>query len=435
MRTRNVKEFGATGDGTTLDTVAIQTAIDAGGLVYFPPGVYLSGTLYLRSNGGLELSPGAILRGSPNLADYNPADFVPQNSASKAEVTSGGHLIAAVECSNIVLCGGGTIDGNHPAFLNETDPECPLMYRRIARPGQMVFLCECTDVRIQDLNLKNAPYWTCFLHGCEEVTIHGLHIQSDPRVLNDDGIDLDCCRRVTVSDCIISTGDDALTLRGNNSRLKQKRDCCEIVVTNCILESHYANAIRVGVGCGEIHDALFENIIVPGYRTAISLVSNWSNDPASCVGAEIHDIEFRNIRSHARRFLQIKLDNAPEGNAHTSATLHGIMIQHVRGTMELSNMLRGNGVGKLYDITLDDIRLNCRGNGPAPEQDFKGAWGHASTDAAFELNHADEIEFRNVRIDYAPEACGWHADIRATHSTFHTTMCKFSLGFQPESTR
>lgn len=318
MRTRNVKEFGATGNGTTLDTVAIQTAIDAGGLVYFPPGVYLSGTLYLRSNGGLELSPGAILRGSPNLADYNPADFVPQNSASKAEVTSGGHLIAAVECSNIVLCGGGTIDGNHPAFLNETDPECPLMYRRIARPGQMVFLCECTDVRIQDLNLKNAPYWTCFLHGCEEVTIHGLHIQSDPRVLNDDGIDLDCCRRVTVSDCIISTGDDALTLRGNNSRLKQKRDCCEIVVTNCILESHYANAIRVGVGCGEIHDALFENIIVPGYRTAISLVSNWSNDPASCVGAEIHDIEFRNIRSHARRFLQIKLDNAPEGNAHTS---------------------------------------------------------------------------------------------------------------------
>ena len=90
MRTRNVKEFGATGNGTTLDTVAIQTAIDAGGLVYFPPGVYLSGTLYLRSNGGLELSPGAILRGSPNLADYNPADFVPQNSASKTEVTSRG---------------------------------------------------------------------------------------------------------------------------------------------------------------------------------------------------------------------------------------------------------------------------------------------------------------------------------------------------------
>ena len=55
MRTRNVKEFGATGNGTTLDTVAIQTAINAGGLVYFPPGVYLSGTLYLRSNGGLEL--------------------------------------------------------------------------------------------------------------------------------------------------------------------------------------------------------------------------------------------------------------------------------------------------------------------------------------------------------------------------------------------
>ena len=86
MKTRNVKEFGAAGDGTTLDTAAIQAAIDAGGMVYCPPGVYLSGTLYLRSNGGLELSPGAILRGSPDLADYNPADFVPQNSASKAAI-------------------------------------------------------------------------------------------------------------------------------------------------------------------------------------------------------------------------------------------------------------------------------------------------------------------------------------------------------------
>ena len=67
----DVKEFGAVGDGVTKDTQAIQAALDAGGLVFFPPGTYLSGTLHLRSGGGLLLSPGATLLASPDPEDYN----------------------------------------------------------------------------------------------------------------------------------------------------------------------------------------------------------------------------------------------------------------------------------------------------------------------------------------------------------------------------
>ena len=67
----NVRDFGAVGDGSTRDTAAIQRALDAGGMVCLPPGEYLTGTLYLRSHGGLELSPGAVLRGSPDPADYD----------------------------------------------------------------------------------------------------------------------------------------------------------------------------------------------------------------------------------------------------------------------------------------------------------------------------------------------------------------------------
>ena len=69
----NVRDFGAVGDGISKDTAAIQQAIDAGGIVYFPPGTYLAGTLYLRSHGGLDLAPGAVLKASPDPARPMPA--------------------------------------------------------------------------------------------------------------------------------------------------------------------------------------------------------------------------------------------------------------------------------------------------------------------------------------------------------------------------
>ena len=171
----NVKDFGAVGDGKTKDTAAIQRAIDAGGMVYFPPGIYLSGTLYLKSNGGLELAPGAVLLASSDRADYNADDFCVQNSFSVNERASGAHFIVAVEQQNIVIRGGGIIDGNREAFYNGFREENPRKFKLGEwRPGQMVYFCECENIRISDVEMNNAPYWTCFLHGCEQVNIRGL---------------------------------------------------------------------------------------------------------------------------------------------------------------------------------------------------------------------------------------------------------------------
>ena len=173
---RNVLSFGARGDGVTKDTRAIQNALDAGGIVHFPAGVYLTGTLYLRSNGGIDLAPGAVILGSPDLADYNPDDFCPQNVANKGDSATGAHLIVAVEQKHIVISGQGRIDGNRRAFYSVEENVPGNWTGILLRPGQMLFLCECEDVRISDVELFNAPYWTCFLHGCEQVAIHGVHI-------------------------------------------------------------------------------------------------------------------------------------------------------------------------------------------------------------------------------------------------------------------
>ena len=221
----NVKDFGAAGDGICKDTAAIQRAVDAGGMVCFPPGIYLTGTIYLKSCGGLYLEPGAVLKASPDKEDYNAPDFCEQNRFSTAEHAFGAHLIAAVEQENITICGGGRIDGNRQAFYGDPAEKERKFTLSDWRPGQMVFVCESENVTITDVELNHAAYWTLFLYGCENVMVRGVRIWNDYRTHNGDGIDIDCCRFVTVSDCIIHSGDDCITFRGNTQRLKNKKPC------------------------------------------------------------------------------------------------------------------------------------------------------------------------------------------------------------------
>ena len=120
---KNVRDFGAVGDGITKDTAAVQQAIDQGGTVYFPAGIYLCGSLYLRSHTTLELENGAVILGSPDPEDYNQPDFCPQNSVCLPEKAFGAHLIIALEVNHVVIR-GGKIDGNRSAFFD------PSLYSR-----------------------------------------------------------------------------------------------------------------------------------------------------------------------------------------------------------------------------------------------------------------------------------------------------------------
>jgi polygalacturonase len=91
---------------------------------------------------------------------------------------------------------------------------------------------------VRDVKLFNSPYWTLFLLGCEDIQIRGLLIENPPATANGDGIDIDCCKNVTISDCIIRSGDDSITLRGNVRLLGEDDWICEnVVVTNCILST------------------------------------------------------------------------------------------------------------------------------------------------------------------------------------------------------
>ena len=312
-RSFSIKNYGAVGDGVTLDTKAIQTAVDSvaalgGGTVEIPAGVYLSGSVWLRDNINLHLNPGAVIKGSPDINDYCAADCCPQNEGDIkcGDYMSGGHLILGVGVSNVSITGTGRIDGNSDAFLLDENGKRWSKKSKIPnRPGQMIWFVDSKDIRIKDVEIADSPYWSLFLLNCERVWVDGCYVHTrrkDYHTYNGDGIDIDRCRYVTVSNCRIDTSDDCITLRASTgSRLENPMDCEWVTVTNCNLSSS-CNAIRLGVGEGKIHDAVFSNLTISDTNQAFNVVSAYVRGNR---GADIYGIRFNNIRVQANELVRI----------------------------------------------------------------------------------------------------------------------------------
>lgn len=226
----NVRDHGAAGDGERLDTAAIQAAIDAcarsgGGAVYFPPGAYVSGTIVLKSGVTLHLSPASRLLGSRNLNDY--PEKVPAIRSYTDNYTRRS-LIYAEDAERIAIEGGGVIDGQGTAFRGPY----------LVRP-YLVRMINCRGIAVRDVTFRDSPMWVQHYLACEDLEIRGVTVRSQTN-RNNDGIDIDSCRRVRISDCDVNSEDDALVFKSTT-----EKPCSDIVVTNCILSS-LCNGIKFG---------------------------------------------------------------------------------------------------------------------------------------------------------------------------------------------
>ena len=391
----NVRDFGAVGDGVTMDTAAIQKAIDAGGMVNFPPGTYLTGTLYLKSYGGLHLEQGAKIVASSNPADYNADDFCVQNRPRYHEEASGAHLIVGVEVSHVTISGDGIIDGSRKAFQHTPLPSGKYEVDKW-RPAQMIYFVESDHINIRNVELNNAPYWTCFIHGCEDVTIYGVKIFTEWRTRNGDGIDIDCSCRVTVSDCIIDTGDDCITLRADLQQLKnQERPCEDVVVTNCILKT-CCNAIRVGVGSGIIRKAVLGNLVIRETRTGICVVSKYG----AYAGVNIHDVKFHDIIMECKRpFLIQSSIKGPLDSEEQH--LSDLEFTNISGSANRGSLIQGNPGYPVKRINFNNLNFVYHGGEDITEQPYYTEFRNNCPPEAFHIENAEDVYFDKLRIDWS----------------------------------
>ena len=356
----NVIDFGAKGDGTSYDAQAIQAAIDyaanRGGKVVVPPGVYLCGTIRLKSNVELHLREGAILKASERIEDYNSEDEYIQNFSSAKEEWRGLHLLLFVEQHDVTLSGKGVIDGSGDAFFGEpTTYGSPYIWKNglalakdkeKLRPGQTVCFIECQNVKIEGVSVRNATCWAFFLHGCDRANVRGVSVHNPPYYANTDGIDIDSCSSVDVSGCVIDTGDDAIAIRGASRRLKNKDKKCEhITVSDCVLASS-SSVIRIGIGQSEIRHIRISDIVIKRGGIGLNVLSaayGRNHTP-------INDVRCRNIemQNTSRPFMI---------TANEDSTISDFVIENFRSETESGALICSESKTAIFDVRLSNVEL------------------------------------------------------------------------------
>ena len=429
---RNVKDFGAVGDGIANDTAAIQRALDAGGVVYVPGGTYRTGTLYLRSNGGLELAPDAMLVGSPDPADYNAWDFCPQNWKSIAEKAGGAHLIVALEVENVFLGGHGRIWGNREAFFDTAVTPSRNDFTGW-RPSQMLFFCESKNISVSDLTLLNSPYWCLFLYGCDNARIKGLNISNTPRTSwNGDGIDIDCCRNVTVSDCIVRAADDCVTIRaaGANRLVHHDNVCENIAISNCVMLDGHCG-VRYGVGTGLIRNCSASNLVMKDTLFGIGVHQSYETKifPTAAAGCQVEGLTFDNMSIDSRMPLYITATTPPNVIQHESQhQIHGLSYNNIRARGYWSVEMVANEDMNIYDVQMSNCSFQMHDGDEevyALPKEKRTSWGQYFEYGMYMENIRD-FQFHNVRLTWENERPEWKSALcmKNTHElTFRD--CRF----------
>ncbi len=256
----NVRDFGAKGDGKTLDSPAINAAIEhcaqqGGGTVVLPAGNYLSGSIHLKSNIELHLTAGATITATDERGAYDPSE-----TFGGPEYQDGGHtyfhnsLIWAEGQTNVSITGRGMIDGRG-LTRRDTETAGQVQGGSIGTGDKAIALKLCRNVLIRDITIYRGGHFAIIITGCDFATIDNVLIDT-----NRDGIDIDCCRFTTVSNCKINTPhDDALVLKSSYA-LKRPVVCENILIANCLVTGYKVGTVldatyvpeKVNWVCGRI---------------------------------------------------------------------------------------------------------------------------------------------------------------------------------------
>ncbi len=351
-------------------TAELQRALDAAsgryGTVFVAPGEYVITTLSLRSNVTLHLSGGAVLRACDDIEMYPEYSAWPGQDPARRRY----HVMYADGCENLTIEGDGGVDGSGPAFwdpplrtmikLGHTreslgvrdhlEDDSPFWREKSRRPSPMIEFRHCRNLIVRDVTFRNSPGWTVHPYCCDDVTIRGITIDDDLYGPNTDGIDVNGCRDVVISDCSITCGDDAIILKST----VDARSCERVMVSNCVLAT---NCAAIGLGAEVTHairDVVVTNCVVKQALRIVQL-EMWE---AGCIenivisnvaGANLTDIPlerpiYLDIQQHRR--------SDPALGTMRNITISGVTCR-TRGRI----VMTAQDGATIENVTLRDITL------------------------------------------------------------------------------
>ncbi len=422
--TRSIAAFGAVPGGKTINTAAIQRAIDetaekGGGVVEIPAGTWRSGSIFLKQDVKLHLAEGSVLLGSDRIEDY-----------PKQETRIEGHfepwrmaLVNARDLQGVEITGKGVLDGNGIPYWAQfwqrrrENPKCTNL--EVERP-RLVFLDRCKDARVTGVTLRYSGFWNLHLYRCSQVLIENVAILAPARLTghrnymtkeilseigkdsksvnlpvkdnilgpSTDGIDIDSSRDVTIRKCFISVNDDNIALKGSKGPLADQ-DQDSPPVENILVEDCGFGDGNGVITCGSeatlVRNVTVKNCRITGDATLLTLKLR-PDTPQRYENIVIDSITLAgegrllNVAPWTQ-FFDLK------GHPPPSRSVSGITLRNVTGGCRAFGRLEGNPGDALSGITFENMDLKL-------------------ADPALETAGIVDFTARNVFVNGAP----WHAD-------------------------
>jgi polygalacturonase len=424
----DVRKLGARGDGVSLDTPAIQAALDqasrqGGGTVLLPPGHYLSGALLLRSGVRLEITAGATLE-----AVADASQFPPRRSPvySRMDVHPWKVFLYGEDLEDVTLSGDGRLlgGGQHACFRNGIDnsPERPYG----------IHLIRSRRIQVRGLRLGNSGFWMQRYFACQDIHVHGVQVYNHSN-FNNDGIDLDSCDDVRVSDCQFDAMDDTFCLKSEG-----KAPTRNVTITNCIAATH-ASAYKLGTGSlGGFENIVISNCTVRRSRATeaerLHVLGAWGGlaavDIASVDGGHIRNVVIDNlVVDGVETPVFIKLGNRMSRHVddnyaaradikpadEPAGSIDGVTISNLRAINAgpIASAIAGFEGHPVRNVTLRDVDIRCSQPGTAADitkpvnwsprsYPCNRVWGTNLPAYGLVLRHVEGITLERVRVVPAP---------------------------------
>ena len=431
----NVRDYGAKGDGKALDSPAINAAIEAavrdgGGQVLLPAGTYLSGSIRLKSNIDLHLSAGCTILAAPaSMKAYDPSE----SFGGFPEYQDGGHtyfhnsLIWAEGQTNVSITGHGMIDGQG-LTKKDTEKAGIVQGGSIGTGDKAIALKLCRNILIRDVTIFRGGHFAIITTGCDRGTIDNVTIDT-----NRDGIDIDCCKYITVTNTKVNTpSDDAIVLKSSYA-LKKAVPCEHILITNCLVTGYKLGTFLDGTYqpetvnwvCGRIKLGTESN---GGYRniTISNCTCMWSSglafeevDQGRMENICVTNVAMEHVH-HYPIYITTGCRNRGPKEVTQPSSARNIQISNIIATdcdSLCSIIVTGMKDEPIRNVWLSNIRLTFRGGGTKdlvkrdyreqgtnyPEPRWAGptpAYGLYARHV--EGLHVNDVTFRYERPEYRP---------------------------------